>query len=789
MTGTAEKIKEIKPNYLKSGPALHRTLLILVALGECYRETARLKPFTFYHDRLLDLFSRFYQEGLRYKNTHHPFGKLENSGVWELEKQGEKIPRDESSGHLKFDYLMKNNIRGGLTEKAYADLTHNKQLIVELCEHHADLYIPFSLRDELFINIGITDSSYANKETAAYNNMPAAPHFAAEKLNTENEDVKVGSNSFISYLNSLHNIHASGSNALAESQALNSYFHEIYEPFPVVDDILANLRDDDERVIVLTGHAGDGKSTIAFDCLKKLSNLDPRQPLLASPKELEEVELDQSNNKKINIVKDMSELSVEQRSDWLNRAFNEKGSWLIVSNTGPLLNTFRSFAENRGIQGDLIENDILEALHKTHKSNSLKEHTIDKYPKPLVILNITRLDNVHLGSKIFQRLINHSGWKACEECSNTDTCPIYLNKRALSSSQETAEKRVRWTYRRLTEYEQRLTLREMTAHLAYSFTGGLSCSEAYKVASNNLDISISNQTSGIQSVIFSELFFGYSSGTVDLAGQNLRAITLLQKDIFGEPVSTDQERQLCDYGQHEWSSVPDTLKPLQNAWLKRSRDSAGIQWRFALRRLLYIFGTPEDHNDLGYQNFIDSFLKSPHIRDFNEWLEKRDMTLNKSSKKKLRNSCLKVLLETYSGFSFGQFSQDHDRLYLTLRRPDKAVIQPTQFVIAEIPFDNFAIDYDQDLNHPILKHKPTNTKLQLNLPLLDYITNRSTGKLGNELSQIHLAQLEWFRSELMNHCSEPDDDEIRLLKADINGQAVMNRYNINNQNNTLEIEQ
>ncbi|UYM16282.1 hypothetical protein [Endozoicomonas euniceicola] len=41
-------------------------------------------------------------------------------------------------------------------------------------------------------------------------------------------------NTYVSYLNSLHNLGAGGANALAESQALNEYFAELYEPFPIV---------------------------------------------------------------------------------------------------------------------------------------------------------------------------------------------------------------------------------------------------------------------------------------------------------------------------------------------------------------------------------------------------------------------------------------------------------------------------------------------------------------------------------------------------------------------------
>lgn len=80
--------------------------------------------------------------------------------------------------------------------------------------------------------------------------------------------MEIQQNGFIAYLNSLHNLGASGANALAESQALSSYFGDLYEPFPLIDRLVEVLTDNAQRVVVLTGHAGDGKSTVALDVLK-----------------------------------------------------------------------------------------------------------------------------------------------------------------------------------------------------------------------------------------------------------------------------------------------------------------------------------------------------------------------------------------------------------------------------------------------------------------------------------------------------------------------------------------
>lgn len=74
----------------------------------------------------------------------------------------------------------------------------------------------------------------------------------------------------VNYINTLHNLNASGVNALAESQVNSDYFQDIYTPFPVIENLKELINGHNNNIIVLTGHAGDGKSTIAFNLLQDL---------------------------------------------------------------------------------------------------------------------------------------------------------------------------------------------------------------------------------------------------------------------------------------------------------------------------------------------------------------------------------------------------------------------------------------------------------------------------------------------------------------------------------------
>ena len=70
----------------------------------------------------------------------------------------------------------------------------------------------------------------------------------------------------INYINSLHNLNASGTNSLAESQANSSYFKDIYYPFPIVESLKSIVSKDQDAIIILTGHAEEDALTQVKKC-------------------------------------------------------------------------------------------------------------------------------------------------------------------------------------------------------------------------------------------------------------------------------------------------------------------------------------------------------------------------------------------------------------------------------------------------------------------------------------------------------------------------------------------
>ena len=764
----------IKVSRINGQSSIHKPLLLLISLARCYKDKERLELFSIY-EKIIDLLPNQKTK----IQLQYPFARLINDGLWEIENYDELTAN--SSGDLLKGELISRKIKGGFNEEIYQTLINDKSLIMKIVDRILGKFFPKEQHDELCAAIGLPSQE---NNVNDFRNV-----YQSESLITfvsqENGSAVMQGNNFIAYLNSLHNLDAGGANALAESQALNHYFSEIYEPFPLIDDIVQALTSDKDCVVIITGHAGDGKSTVSLDTIKKLWRLDPQQPLKQPLKERELIEWKSVHGQKlISIVKDMSELTADTRLQWINQAFDfhEKGSWLIISNTGPLLDTLEKYTKPTGN----IESEILECLDQTYARGDLDPHTL-QFSKPLIILNMARLDNVGLGARLLTRLINHSAWQQCVGCSVELACPLQLNRRALQATGTIAETRVRWIYQRLTAYEQRLTMRQMIAHLALSLTGGMSCDQAKQQASESAEKSID----GLENILFSESFFGYRQGKSWPAAQNLRAVALIHRLVFGGPIAVDFERQLSLSEGMGWAHLPETLAGVNQRWRSLSRESAGVRWRFAQRRMVYLFGQAVTGSEALAHTFLDSFLQSPRLRDFDQWQQDQGFqTFNSGEQRRFCKTCLRVLLEVFSGFSAGQFQVNQDRLYLTLRRPDREIVQPTQLVIATLPFSEFELHYDPVRRLPQLYFRPGKIALRLPLPLLDYIQRRHLGELGSELARIHLAQLEWFRAELLRVTSSVNQSpgEIVLLRAGIDGQVYLHRYLLDEQKQRLERE-
>lgn len=410
----------------------------------------------------------------------------------------------------------------------------------------------------------------------------------------------VEGNPFVNYLNTLHNTTAANPNALAESQALNPYFGSIHVPLDLTDFIEQELTGSDGNHVILTGHAGDGKSTIGLELYKHLKQLPMQEPLAEPLKTIEEIPMDGGGT--ISLIKDMSELSAEERIGNVLKAAqdgNEKHRWFIISNTGTLLNTLQEVAQQAEQNWYELESRILTLLEKPDPE------VLELLGSRFTLLNLARVDNIGTAGKLLEKLLLPEHWQPCEGCDIFASCPIYCNVKALQEHQELVKERIEWIYRRFFEYGHRLTVRQISAHLAYSLTAGLHYHELRELASQAVSPELTEY-------LFFNRFFGYRGTKEDRQARRLTAVHMLLPLEMGAKPYLALERRLWMGESGVLPELPSVLKPLLKEIKARTHTSSGddnispSRMRQQLRRMFYLFGDfPKE-----LHGFLASFLES-----------------------------------------------------------------------------------------------------------------------------------------------------------------------------------
>ncbi|WP_165855180.1 protein kinase domain-containing protein [Marinobacter sp. JSM 1782161] len=563
---------------------------------------------------------------------------------------------------------------------------------------------------------------------------------------------------FVRYLNSIHNISADNRYALAEAQATSPYFTELHVELDLVSSIRELLTGQSDVVVVLTGHAGDGKSTVALDVWKRALEIPDTEPAAKSPEEEEIVTLD---GHKLTIVKDMSELSAQSRTEKLTNAFSQSGSALIVSNTGPLLSSFTELMAKEGHGDREAQQKILECLNQPLLKDKLTDANLLNLDgkKRVYVANLSMLSNVNTAERLLSKLVSHSGWEKCRSCKAKDRCPIRRNVDVMSECASTVGERVGDIYRRLDAYGRRMTMRQIAAHLSFSLTGGLSCGQVRQDPQTTFR------------GVFSENFFGHGSAFSLQAADALSCLRQMADLHFGIAASPTFDHQLHEGKLGVVWNYPSQLSELKTHFASRLDSSEGGSARRKIRRLTYMFGTPREEHQGAVEVFFDDFLQSPMLRKLREW--QANHTLAGMEKQRFLKQVLGVLIEEYIGASVPR--NRRDSLFITLRRPDEKVFQSVQIVLGKISLDEFTVELDRVSGLPVLTYGSTKARLALPLPLLDYIISKDQGELTSDLDAIHGASLEQFRSDLLEHIPHKSDT-VELLEIDAQGDLRTHKF-------------
>jgi len=147
-----EKFRSIRTFREKGKISLHKPILLLYALAQCYHKKDRMLNFYSVDTAFRNLFSLLSIDG-KSENSHYPFGKLENDGIWEVENS--KHLKRTSVGHLSKKQLLDENIHGGFIKEIYDILVQDEKLLKEIFKLILFTYLDSKLHKNIFIILDI----------------------------------------------------------------------------------------------------------------------------------------------------------------------------------------------------------------------------------------------------------------------------------------------------------------------------------------------------------------------------------------------------------------------------------------------------------------------------------------------------------------------------------------------------------------------------------------------------------------------------------------------------------
>lgn len=533
-------------------------------------------------------------------------------------------------------------------------------------------------------------------------------------------------NTFVSYLNSMNNAGSDTAAALAEAQVLNEYYSQIKIDRKLGQYIADRIRSGEKDVYILTGHAGDGKTSILVQVLSDLGMLAPKEKIEAE-KEYER------DGIKLYSVKDMSELSSDKQLQYLTKALAapQNGmSSILISNTGPLLNCFEKiatekakasgavFSENARIE---LQNKILEQL-----DNNTSDH-INICGYDVNIINIARIDNVDFAAKVLDKILDDAMWSSCADCPKNHTCHICQNVSVMRKFKDNISTFVTQFYRYLYENDKRMTIRQMLSQISFSITGNQECSD---IKGNSTDL--------IYKYLFPNLFFGYVGNELNDDAMQIRGI-YLANELQLDSVALEADYDLFVTGNLEKylnKDICSILSKRYDLYIKShifrqegdySPDKTDVLFRKAIRRFYIVFNSAKDLS--GVNPVFDELFG----KGFNIYIQLMNGTATPLVKKELNRVINRALYIDATGTLT---DSPQERLPLTVKRGDD-VYQKVMIIDGMISNYDITIKTkrsssafeDLSIKNSILLKVGTE-EFKLSLPLVIYFENIADGVIS-----------------------------------------------------------
>ena len=578
-------------------------------------------------------------------------------------------------------------------------------------------------------------------------------------------------NDFISYLNSTNNVGGNSTGSLAETQVKSKFYDSIKVDRNLGTYIADCVTSGNHKAFILTGHAGDGKTSILVQVLKSLGRLGDHEGLYV-----------QREYEDFLYYKDMSEIPAEKQVEALKSAITAPAigkSSLLISNTGPLLKTFEALVrEKRSQDGESFSDEDRMSL----QSRLLTQLDVNDDESLIlegfefILVNIARVDNVPFAVRILKKIIAPELWSPCSECSCANRCPIKNNYDLVTSHIERVSHFIENYYRFLYENDKRMTIRQMVGQISYALTGNLTCSY---IKSRHLKEPFFVYN-------FANLFFGFHGLKPAKDAAQIKGIEQLQQ-LELDKVALDVDYSLFvsnDYSCFSPSLQRELLALTQryrkhyqitdeDQLLNEKKHEEELRLRRAIRRFYLLFSLSESENETDHvmnQIFGESYT------------DYRKLISSKQSNVMLR-SMQNVVFEALYIKNTGYLPDGKTDLPLTLRREDD-VFQNVMIVLGEVGKSDLKVVQKKATN----QFEDVNTKFELylklgdkhfklSLPMITYFNNLIDGAISSNnnpalthgIAQLDALLLDQFGEEIPE---SEEDCELTVIINTAKGQKV-----------------
>jgi len=566
---------------------------------------------------------------------------------------------------------------------------------------------------------------------------------------------------FIDYLQSLNNANSSNDNAIAESQFSNPFYEKIRVESNIGNYLVEKIKSN-STFIFLTGHAGDGKTSLLHQVLRQFEAINEGEVL----KE-EDLVQSKKSDKQIYYIKDMSELNSLKQVESIKKGFENKedgGSSIIVSNTGTLIDALKNYYRNSPYSESDIEMDILKLMDE----NSFNEGIVGG--QPILVINLALLDNTEIVADLIDKILQEELWEGAKNCSLGNACPIYNNYKIIKNHQEQFKKMAISYYKWLAENGKRLTIRQILSHLSFSITGNVQCNK----------INVIHKERVLAQYHISNLFFGYIGMEKNTNAQKIKSIIEIQN------LNLDEKRLPYDqdiFVKEDFSVlVPEIRQVATSLWRTYTKnvltddknslfDEKARNVRKSLRRMQILFS---DMNDTE-----DKLLSALYSPIYTKYLNYTKNGLKGRAKRRLKEMVFKALQIIVSGEK-GNI-QGQTVLYLPLKRSGLNN-QNVYLLVGKIDYEDFDIVTEVDTNiisnegsyKMYLKFNRFEEKQLVTLPLLEYFYHVSNGSLSTKINPVLSHGINKLKSKMYSHYKYNDgEDMIKVLIKTLSGPAII----------------